>query len=175
MLGIDVSKVSLSSYDENWEKQFLIIKDELITILGNNVVEIHHIGSTAIKGIAAKPIIDVAVVVKDIQSLMKEMKTAGYELVMQRDPGRYCFSKLNGDNMDTRHVHCFLENHAKLKVMISFCKFLNENPEYAKQYNDLKIALAEKYPDDRNSYGEGKSEFINMITNLAKNKYGKER
>ena len=169
MLGIEVSKVSLSLHDDDWANQFLIIKEELIEILGSNVVEIYHIGSTAIKNIVAKPILDVAVVVKDIQSLMEAMKTAGYELVMQRDPGRYCFSKLRNDNIDTHHVHCFLENHEKLRSMILFCKYLNEHPKYAKQYNDLKTDLAAKYPNDRNSYGEGKSEFINMILDLNKN------
>jgi len=170
MLGVEVSKVVLLPHDEDWSNQFKIKKEELIKILGDNIVEIHHIGSTAIKGIVAKPILDIAIVVKDICSLMKEMEAVGYELVMQREPGRYCFSKLNNNDIDTHHVHCFLENHEKFRIMVLFCKFLNENTEYAKKYNDLKIELAKKYPDDRNLYGEGKSEFINMIINLIKRK-----
>jgi len=54
--------------------------------------------------------------------------------------------------------------------VILFCKFLNENPDYAKQYNDLKIELSKKYSDDRMAYGGAKTEFIKKIVKLAESK-----
>ena len=173
MLGVERYKVLLSSHDEDWIKQFQITKHELIQILGNNIIAVHHVGSTAIKGIVAKPILDVAVVVKNFQSLnIVGMEAAGYDYSGEREvPGRHLFVKRRDGNISTHHIHCYLENNENLKSVLLFCRYLNEYPEYAKRYNDLKIELAAKYPDDRNVYSEGKAEFINKIVDLAENKY----
>jgi GrpB-like predicted nucleotidyltransferase (UPF0157 family) len=166
-------KVSLLSHDEDWAKQFKIIKEELNKILGENVFEIYHIGSTAIKNILSKPILDIAVVVKKIQSLnVIGMDIAGYNYFGEREPGRYLFAKhYQYGSISLQHIHCYEKDNERLKSQVLFCKYLNEYPESAKEYNDLKLELVSKYPNDRWSYSRGKSEFINKIIDLAKNKY----
>ena len=169
MLGVERNKVALSSHNKDWARQFQITQEELVSILGKNMLETYHVGSTAIKGIVAKPILDVAIVIKDISSLnISGMEAVGYEYCGEHgEPGRFLFVKRRGE-MSTHHIHCYVENHENFQTTILFCKYLNEHHEYAKQYNDLKIELASKYSDDRVAYTDGKSEFINMIIDLAK-------
>ena len=64
MIGVERYKVVLAPHDENWADEYKTTQNEIKSILGDNIIEIHHVGSTAIKGISAKPILDVAVVIK---------------------------------------------------------------------------------------------------------------
>lgn len=175
MLGVERYKVALAPYDEDWANQFQITREELITVFSDNLVEIYHVGSTAIKGTAAKPIIDVAAVVRHIQeSDIVKMETVGYDYCGEQSPRRYLFVKRRDGNISTHHIHCYLENNKDLSSTVLFCRYLNEYTEYTRQYNDLKMKLLLKYPNDRMAYTNGKAEFINMVINLAKNKYRTE-
>lgn len=173
MLGVKRNHVTLIPYNDEWDTQYQITRNELQNIIGDNITEIHHVGSTAIKGIAAKPIIDVAVVIKNAELLnVNGMESVGYEYCGERGvAGRHLFvRRVNGD-ISTHHVHCYLENNENYNQVILFCKFLNEHSDYAKQYNDLKIELASKYSDNRIAYTEKKEAFIMQIIEKAKKKY----
>jgi GrpB-like predicted nucleotidyltransferase (UPF0157 family) len=169
MLGVKRNKVTLAAHNDDWANEYKAAKDELAAILSDNVIEICHIGSTAIKGIAAKPILDIAVVLKDVRMLnIDGMGTAGYEYCgEQGGQGRYLFVRRVDGDISTHHIHCYAENDDNYRSTVLFCGFLNRNPEYAKRYNDLKAELAARYPDDRNAYTDGKADFINMIISLA--------
>ena len=175
MQGVERYKVSLASHDTSWENEFQATKDELIKILADNVIGIHHFGSTAIKHIVAKPILDVAAVVKDIPSVIEKMESAGYEYRGEQGiPGRHYFvmrRNLNNITVTTHHIHCYLSYCENLTNALLFCRFMNENPEYAKQYNDLKIELAAKFPDDRVAYSDGKQNFIVQAIDTARTLY----
>ena len=169
MLGVKRYKVTLSLHDDNWENEYEIAKNEIMALFSENIVEICHVGSTTIKGIVAKPILDIAVVIKNTEELnISGMETIGYEFCGEAGvPGRYLFvRRVNGD-ISTHHIHCYPENHENYRTTVLFCNFLNKNYEYAQQYNDLKIKLSEKYSDDRNAYTEAKADFINNIISLA--------
>jgi len=172
VLGVHKNEVILTEYDEDWANQFQITKIEVEAILGDNILGIHHIGSTAIKGIVAKPILDVAVTVKSIEQLnVSGMESVGYVYCSNRFvPEDYLFMKYTDEyrNVCTHHIHCYLEGHENLKAVILFCKYLNTHPETAGQYNDLKQKLAYIYSNDRIAYTEGKADFINKIVSLAK-------
>ena len=165
MLGVKRNHVALIPFNIEWDAQYLITRNELLQIIGDNIIEVHHVGSTAIKGIVAKPILDVAVVIKNVELLnIHGMELAGYEYCGERGvAGRHLFvRRINGD-ISTHHIHCYLENNENYNQVILFCKFINEHPKYAKQYNDLKLELADKYPDDRVAYTDGKEKFISWI------------
>jgi len=170
MLGVEKDKVVLVPHDENWANEYQITQSELKAILGDNIIEICHVGSTAIKGIVAKPILDVAVVVQDVGLLnYAGMEAAGYEYIGFRiDTGKHLFVHKTDGDIVTRHIACFLKDNDNYNSTVLFCNYLNDHPEYAKQYNDLKIKLASQYPDDRFSYTEAKSDFIENILVLAK-------
>ena len=170
MIGVEKYKVAVVPHDEKWADEYEAARDEVSAILGGNVVEINHVGSTAVKGIYAKPILDVAVVVKSIGALnFSGMEAAGYEYLGERhDTGKYLFVRRLNGLISTHHTACYLENNDDYNSTLLFCRYLNEHPEYAQRYSDLKIELAEKYPDDRLIYTEAKSGFIRNIIALAK-------
>lgn len=171
MLGVERSRVTLMPFSDEWYTHYQIARDELLKIMGANVVAVHHIGSTAIKGIYAKPILDVAVVIRRVELLgISDMEAAGYEYCGERGvAGRHLFVRRINDNISTHHIHCYLENNENLNHSILFCKFLNKRSDYAKQYNDLKKELADKYPNDRIAYTDGKAFFISHVLEKAKN------
>ena len=170
MLGVKRNKVLLSPYDEDWINQYQSTKEELELILGDSILNIYHVGSTAIKNIVAKPILDVSVEIRCIKTLnITGMEIVGYEWCGEHGgPGHYLFVKRLDDDISTHHIHCYLPNHENLWATVLFCEYLNSHPEQAKLYNDLKEELAKKYPDDRNAYTEGKTVFINRIVDFAK-------
>ena len=170
MLGVERYRVALVPHDDNWSNEYELARDEMMNILGDNIIEINHVGSTAIKGIVAKPILDVAVVVKNIEALnISGMEEAGYEYAgLRQDTGKHLFVRRTDGDISTHHIACYMQNNEDYNSTVLFCKYLNAHPEYAKQYNDLKIELASKYPDDRLAYTEAKADFIENMINLAK-------
>jgi GrpB-like predicted nucleotidyltransferase (UPF0157 family) len=167
--GLQKNEVSLVPFDENWECEFAVAKDELITIVGDNVLEVCHVGSTAIKGIFAKPILDIHVVVKENKTLNIEgMHSAGYIFDGEYDLFGHMFHRKTGDGVVTHHVKCYLEEHGNHNDVLLFCKYLNENPCYAKQYSNLKHELSLKYPHSREEYTNAKTRFIESILTLAR-------
>ncbi|MCL2773314.1 MAG: GrpB family protein [Oscillospiraceae bacterium] len=174
MLGLNVKEVILIEHDEDWANQYQITKKEIEDILGDNILSIHHIGSTAIKGIMAKPILDVGVEFRSGERLnVAGMKAVGY--IYRKNifvPEDHAFFKYTDEqhNIGTHHIHCYVESNSEpLKANILFCEYLNAHLETAKQYNDLKLELASVYSGDRVAYNQGKTDFINRIVSLAKN------
>jgi Uncharacterized conserved protein len=170
MLGIKRHTVHLEQYDEQWSVLFKKTKSEIRQILGSNSIDIQHIGSTAIKGITAKPILDIAVIVHELSAInVNEMEHFGYIHKGEAGvPGRSFFAKYRNKDISTHHIHCYESINQNLLASISFRNFLITHPEYAKQYNDLKLQLAERYFDNRAKYTSEKSIFINMILQLAR-------
>lgn len=73
--GVGRNKVKLVSFKEEWEMEFFCVKKEIISIWGNNIVDIQHIGSTAINGMCAKPILDIAVVLNSFSNIVAALST----------------------------------------------------------------------------------------------------
>lgn len=131
--------------------------------LGNNCLTIHHMGSTSIPGLAAKPIIDMAPVVKDIRTIdTKTLEALGYisrgEYGM---PFRAFFQK--GESLRTHHLHIWEEGHPEIQKHLLFRDFLRNHPKERNEYALLKTKLAQDFPDDPFSYGNGKIKLINEI------------
>lgn len=171
MLGVKQNHVVLVPHDEVWADEYETTKKILVSILGDNAITLHHVGSTAIKGILAKPILDIAVEVEKIESLnIAGMEASGYEWCGDRAvKGDYLFVKRQSGDISMHHIHCYPKGSGSLKAAVLFCDYLNHNPHCARQYNELKEKLAARYPDDRASYTNGKSDFIERIISLAEN------
>lgn len=169
MLGVKRHEVQLVPYNEEWATLFQKTKSEVQRILNSNVIDIQHIGSTAIRGIVAKPILDVAVIVRNLDAInFEDMKRNGYVYGGEAGvPGRSFFAKYRGGDISTHHIHCYEQNNQNLLANIAFRDYLIEHPDYAKQYNDLKLHLAEQYADNRITYTNEKTDFIKMILRLA--------
>lgn len=158
-------KVEVSSYDEKWAVLFAEEADKLKLVFENEMVAIHHIGSTAVPGLKAKPIIDIMPVVKDISLVDKyneEMKSIGYEPKGENGiPNRRYFQK-GGDNR-THHVHIYQVGSPEIKRHLAFRDYLLQNSRVMKSYGELKERLAQQFPYDIESYINGKDSFVKKI------------
>ena len=166
MQGVERYKVRLLPHCEEWKDEFKEAKKQLKEIFGDNIIDIQHVGSTSINGIWAKPILDIAVVVKLFENMNVDgMKIAGYDYCgpQNKEKNRYLFVLRGEGEISLRHVHCYEPNSVDFYFTTQFRDFINENEEYAKEYNDLKISLWKQYSDDRLTYTNKKESFIRMI------------
>lgn len=155
-------RVEVSPYNEQWASMFDEEADKITRIFGEQLVAIHHIGSTAVPGLEAKPIIDIMPVVKNI-TLVDEhnpsMQDIGYEPKGENGiPGRRYFQK-GGDNR-THHVHIYQVGSPHIDRHLAFRDYLRTHPEEAKTYGHLKQQLAHQFPYDIESYIEGKEHLV---------------
>ncbi len=168
---IPMRKVEVVPYNPQWRDAFAREKQQVWQALGDNVVAIHHIGSTAIPGIYAKPIIDLLVEVKEIAKIDQynlSMEALGYEAMGEFGiPGRRYFRKNNAAGVRTHHVHAFEAGEPEVAKHLAFRDYTIAHWEDAQQYSDLKRELARKYPYDIDSYMDGKHEFIQQMNAKA--------
>lgn len=172
MQGLKRGTVKLYPHDEKWHIQAEKTISVLSSVLGDTAKEIAHVGSTSINGIHAKPIIDIAVAVNNIDDILPftdELEKCGIIFRGSDRDGQYLF--VIGDfDKDTRshHIHIVRKNSDEWDEYINFRDYLNAHPQKAAEYEALKLTLAEKFPDDRTSYTSGKSELISRLLKEAK-------
>lgn len=159
-------KVEVIDYRSDWKKKFEDEAEILREILKDIIVDIHHIGSTAIPNIKAKPIIDILIEVKEIDKVDQfndKLIQQGYIPLRENGiPYRRFFIK--GDEIDrTHHVHIFQTGNPEIARHIRFRDYLINHPDEAKAYSDLKDELAKKYPYNIEEYIKGKDHFIKEI------------
>lgn len=163
-------RIEVVSYNPDWKKMYQKEVKKIKKVMKNQLVDVQHIGSTAIPGIKAKPVIDILVIVKDIKKVdmyNDDMKRLGYEAM-----GEYGIKQrrffMKGGNNRTHHIHVFERGNKEVKRHINFRNFLIAHPEEARQYSDLKAELAERYRYDIEEYIKGKSSLIKEIDMKAK-------
>ncbi len=169
MEGVARYEVRLLPHNGDWEKEYEALKPVLAAILGDNVLNIQHVGSTSIKAISAKPILDVAVQVSSFAALNIEgMTRHGYDYRGESSvPGRQLFVLRKDGHISLQHIHCYEEGNLGFQNQVRFRDYLNAHPEFARQYDELKRDLAARYPDDRGKYTDGKETFIQSVLKLA--------
>jgi GrpB-like predicted nucleotidyltransferase (UPF0157 family) len=160
-------KVEVVPHDLKWRDSFEIESKSISDAFGENVVTVHHIGSTAIPNIYAKPIIDVLVEVKDLISVDRQrsaMEALGYTVMGEFGiPGRRFFRKDNQDGTRTHHIHAFEVGSEQIERHLAFRDYMIAHPEDAKRYSELKRQLAREYPTNIDGYMDGKDGFIREI------------
>lgn len=168
MIGLQKEHVNLCLLNENESKKsYEIEHDKIKNLLSPfNVVAIEHVGSTAIPGLPAKPIIDIAVGLNNfdyIEDITLALVNGGYIYLSKRgESTRRIFVKTNGD-IRTHHIH--VEEYGKSNWInhIFFRNKLLESSKLRDEYAALKIDLAEKYPNDRDRYTLEKADFIQKV------------
>jgi GrpB-like predicted nucleotidyltransferase (UPF0157 family) len=157
--------VQLSAYSPLWPAIFDFERARLQGILGADAAVIEHIGSTAVPGMGAKPIIDVMVGVADlamIERRMAELQADGYRYVPEFErsmPQRRYFVKTHAQPGHF-HVHAVILDSPFWKSHLAFRDALRADARLAADYWKLKQRLAARYPNDREAYADGKSAFI---------------
>ena len=156
--------IELNEYNPEWPAEFEREKEKIINDIGNNIKSIHHIGSTAIKGLKAKSIIDIAIEVKQYppnQEVIKGLERLEYTNMGEAGfEKRYWFKK---GKPRKYHVHIVKENSEILKKLITFRDILRKNKNNAKKYEALKICEAEGRVIDNNDYAISKNRFVEAV------------
>jgi len=157
-------KIELVPYCSEWPVVFEQEKDDLLNVLDQVVVKIYHIGSTAVEGLAAKPIIDIMLSVKsltDLDACQEKIEALGYEALGEFGiEGRRYYRK-GGDNR-THQIHAFQQSDAHLIRHLAFRDYLRCHPIVRDQYGELKARVAINCDNDIDSYCAGKNDFIKL-------------
>jgi GrpB-like predicted nucleotidyltransferase (UPF0157 family) len=166
-------RIELVPYDPRWPALFAAEAPLIRAALGEPVVAIEHFGSTAIPGMAAKPIIDILVAVRSLAAMgHAEAALAPLGYVFWRDnPKRDRMFFVKGmppyGARRTHHIHITEPNGAMWQRRI-FRDYLISHPDEARRYEALKRGLMAKFPDDREAYTAAKTNFVDAVMRLAK-------
>jgi GrpB-like predicted nucleotidyltransferase (UPF0157 family) len=178
-------EVSIVPYDSAWPRMFEEEKKHLLECLPPELNRrIEHFGSTAIPGLAAKPIVDMLVEVASLEETKARiaplLEAQGYDYFWRATHGEdgppfYAwFIKRNSAGVRTHHIH-MVESDFEHWDRLLFRDYLIDHPQTAKEYETLKLALARDHPNDRVAYTNGKAEFIAKVTQVAKEYYRSKR
>ncbi len=166
--------ITISPHNRLWADLYTTEKNVIEKVVGlSNIVRIEHFGSTSIPGILAKPTIDILLEVcntVDTEELIENFTKNGYKYSQQKNnpPPHMMFMKgytINGFEGQAYHVHVRYNGDWD---ELYFRDYLILHPEVAKEYENLKLKLKEKYEYDREAYTSGKSEFIKAVTEKAR-------
>ena len=154
-------------YDERWRQDFLKIEAELTEALGQLIIGIEHVGSTSVRGLSAKPIIDIDVVIKDYSGLGDVVSALG-RIGYQHEgnlgiAGREAFKYDGKEHLQKHHLYVCPEDSPELKRHLAFRDYLRTHPGAIWEYSRIKKEGAELYPDDIERYIKHKSPFIEKI------------
>ena len=172
-------EVAIVPYDPAWPEQFLRERTHLETCLPADLVKrIEHFGSTAVPGLAAKPIIDILVEVSDLEAtkarIVPVLASQGYEYFWRPthgddEPPFYAwFIKRGPDGVRTHHIHMVEAHFADHWDRLLFRDYLARHPDVAREYEGIKRRLASAHSRDRVAYARGKREFIDEVTAIAR-------
>ena len=168
MLGLLKGQVVLADPDPAWTDRFLVEERALRNAVGDMVLGVQHVGSTSIPGMVAKPILDIAVAVSSFEKgkrCVGPIESLGYEYRGEHGvPRRHYFVK---GVPRTHHVHMVEVESFDWRKMIAFRDVLRDQLDVADEYARLKRRLASEFPNDRQSYQDGKANFIENVLSAA--------
>jgi len=173
-------EVAIGPYDPSWPEMFRQEKEHLLSCLPRDLVRrIEHFGSTAVPGLAAKPIVDVLVEVTDLQATRARIAP-----ILESQSYEYFWRPTHGDDgppfyawfikrdprtrIRTHHIHMVEADFSEHWDRLLFRDYLIEHPEVAREYEALKYRLASTAARDRVAYTRGKTEFVIRVTQQAK-------
>ena len=160
-------KVTVVPYDEAWDEAFERIKGELLPALGDLIVGIEHVGSTAVSGLSAKPCIDIDIIIEDnsmLPSVISALREIGY--IHEGDlgiKGREAFCYSDKPHLMKHHLYVCPSDSDELLRHIKFRDFLRSHPEAMAEYGRVKEEGARLYPDDIDKYIKHKSPCIEKM------------
>ena len=172
--------IEVVDHDARWCVAFAEEATVLARVFRDRLIEIHHIGSTAVPGLQAKPTIDILIVLDatgSIASYDGAMEALGYRVrgecldaTIPGTPGRFYFSKDSG-GIRTHQVHVCAQGHAEITDKLAFRDYLRAHKLTAVAYGDLKRRLALAHRDDIIGYMRGKDDFVKSVLTDARHWY----
>src|SRR5258705_9014566 len=166
-LGLKRTEVVVVPYDSRWPLLFEATSAQLRAALGPSILAVHHVGSTAVPALCAKPILDVLVSVPDFDDakrLVPQLAVLDYEFRPEEEiPDRRYFRRPPGGELRTHHLSLAEPDSRHHRVTLAFRDALRGNSELAAAYARLKLALAQRFPFARPAYIEGKTAFVREV------------
>ena len=163
---MQAARIIIADYDPAWPGMFAAARDELVRAIGAWVTGVEHIGSTAVPGLAAKPVIDILVGVRTLAEAdahcIAPVVALGYEYIAKYEaemPYRRYFKWPAGDGRLEHHIHLVEQGSEFWERHLLFRDYLRAHPDSVRAYERLKRKLAPRF-DDVNDYADAKTEFI---------------
>ncbi|WP_050614430.1 GrpB family protein [Bacillus testis] len=158
--------IIIETYKIEWANEFEQEKEKLVNLLPGKLISVEHIGSTAVPGLASKPIIDMAAGVEDLEKaneFIEPLKQIGYEFVHHEAFPERRFFRKGKWRAGTHHLHIYEFEGEAWEKQLMFRDYLRNHQVALKEYSLLKKELAELYRSDRGSYTQAKTAFIQSI------------
>lgn len=171
MMNAPPLKVEVVPYDARWPDFFRREADRIQGVLGSHIKEIYHIGSTAIPGMVAKPVIDMMLGCHDLDEIdliAEKLKALHYEDIRRHIIPHQSFFTRRQDKEISFHLHLHERGSPQIKRHVNFRDYVIQHPEEAKAYAALKIKLSQKFSYDIDSYVRGKDSLVQEIDRKAK-------
>lgn len=169
--GIEKREIKIAEYEVGWPKMFEAHARAIVDALSSSALRIEHVGSTSVPGLAAKPIIDIIVVVRDSadeSAYLSQLETAGYVLRV-REPDWNEHRMFRTPEKDA-HIHVYSAGCPEIERNLVFRDRLRGNADDRRRYEQMKRELAAKDWTDMNAYADAKTEMIESIIAAAKNR-----
>ena len=165
-------KVELAAHDPRWLATAQAEASVLLAALGQNLLAVHHIGSTAIPGLRAKPILDLLPVVQNLNEVdlkRENLERVGYEWWGEFGlPGRrYATKNEPGTGQRLVQLHCYGVGALDIDRHLAFRNYLRRNPELVTAYEDEKVRCLALHSDNSLKYGACKSAWIDAVEAAA--------
>ncbi|WP_102275561.1 GrpB family protein [Cytobacillus massiliigabonensis] len=164
MIGLPRGEVFLVPWTNEWIKEFEGEKQRILEAIDQHTINIHHIGSTAVKGLSAKPIIDIAIEVRNFSDGEKCIAALGGLGYTYRGtnvlPERHYFNK---GEPRTHQIHMYQTRNKYLLEQLNFRDYLRDNEDSRNEYELLKFKLASSNKNDKHKYAEEKTDFVKSI------------
>ena len=169
-LGTQGGRIEIVEYNPDWPRLFEREAAAILKACGPRVVEVHHVGSTAVPGLAAKPVLDVMPVAAgpaEALEAVPRMASLGYRYRGENGIAGRCYFEKAVDGRIVAHVHMFPPDHSAIRRHLVFRDYLRAHPDAAHDYERLKRDLAAKHRNDREAYTDAKAAFIEGIIAAA--------
>jgi GrpB-like predicted nucleotidyltransferase (UPF0157 family) len=168
MSGVPIDKIHVCFYDPAWPRLFQAEAGRIRAAIGAYILDIQHIGSTAVPGLAAKPLIDIGVAVADFveaRRCVQPLVDLGYHCLGENGIPRRHF--LVYGEPHTHHLHMNESHSFDWRQTIAFRDYLRTHPDVAAAYAALKLRLAQQFAADPDAYHAGKDAFIKQVLQAA--------
>lgn len=170
-VGLERGTLEILDYREDYAKVYEKEKNNLLEIYKDKISSIEHVGSTSIKNIKSKPIIDILIQTDDLEEFKKftEEQIEGEVYTVKKEPtmgGDYLIRK-EEDGKVKAFIHVYKTGDMNGITSIMFRDYINAHEDEKKRYETLKIELYQKYKNDRKKYTLGKDKYIKKIINKA--------
>lgn len=169
--------IILEKYDSRWPLSFSEERNRILAAIGETRAIVEHVGSTAVPGLAAKPIIDILVGLPRLEEASKTipaLEGIGYQYIPEHErelPERRFLAKPRAKPR-THHIHMVEGTSAFWERHLLFRDYLRAHPDTAAEYEALKRSLALRFRENREAYTEGKNEFVRRVEEAARSSRG---